>query len=433
VPFNQKYSKNITYGTRNRRGVDEPRPYGPNKKIMLKKERLLLFILALVQFSHIIDFMIIMPLGKQFMAGFGINPQQFSLLVASYALSAGIAGLVSALYIDRFDRKKAMLWLYGGFTIATLACALAPNYELFLVARSMTGIFGGTLGALIFAIVGDVFPYERRGQAIGMIMLAFSVASIVGVPAGIFIAAEYGPQSPFMIIGLLSIVFIVVAWMVVPSIQGHLKQDENGETQHISPLDLIKMFLDNPNQQLALLFSMVLILGHFTIIPFIAPYYELNIGLTGAQIALMYAIGGSFTAICLPLFGRLADRYGHALIFTISSVGALFSIYAMTNVTDVTVSLALIITSSFFIVASGRSVPATTMVTSVVKPENRGSFMAMRQSVNQAGLAIASYVGGVLVIENADGTLGHYHYVGYFALAMSVLAVVLAWRLKAVG
>ena len=400
---------------------------------MLKKEKLLLFILALVQFSHIIDFMIIMPLGKQFMAGFDISPKQFSLLVASYAFAAGIAGLVSALYIDRFDRKQAMLWMYAGFTIGTLGCAFAPNYEVFLLARALTGIFGGTLGALILAIVGDVFPYERRGHAIGILMMAFSVASVVGVPAGIFIAGEYGAQSPFMVIGVLSAFFFVVAWYVIPSIQGHLKQDENGKTQHTSPMGLIKMFLDNPNQQLALLFSMVLMLGHFTTIPFIAVYYELNIGLTAKEVALMYAIGGAFTAICLPLFGRLADRYGHALVFTISSVAALFSIYAMTNATSVNVTLALVITSSFFIVASGRSVPATTMVTSVVKPENRGSFMAMRQSVNQAGLGIASYIGGVLVFENVDGTLGNYHYVGYFAIIMSIIAVLLAWRLKAVA
>lgn len=398
---------------------------------MLKKEKLLLFILALVQFSHIIDFMIIMPLGKQFMADFNISPKQFSLLVASYAFSAGIAGLVSALYIDRFDRKQAMLWMYAGFTIGTLGCAFAPNYETFLLARALTGIFGGTLGALILAIVGDVFPYKRRGQAIGILMMAFSVASVVGVPAGIFIAADYGAQSPFMVIGVLSVLFFVVAWFVIPSIQGHLKQDEDGQVQHTRPLDLIKMFLDNPNQQLALLFSLVLILGHFTIIPFIAAYYEINIGLKASEVALMYAIGGSFTAVCLPLFGYMADRYGHALVFTISSVAALFSIYAITNVSDVSIPLALVVTSSFFIVASGRSVPATTMVTSVVKPKNRGSFMAMRQSVNQAGLGLASYIGGVLIVENADGTLGNYHYVGYFAILMSIIAVFLAWRLKA--
>lgn len=400
---------------------------------MLKNEKLLLFLLAMVQFSHIIDFMIIMPLGKQFMEFFDISPKQFSFLVSSYALSAFIAGLVSSLYIDRFDRKKAMLLMYAGFTVGTLACAMAPSYELFLVARGLTGIFGGTLGALILAIVGDVFPFERRGQAFGIVMMAFSVASVVGVPAGIFIASEYGARSPFLIIGLISVVFFVIAWLVVPSIRGHMKEDEQGRGVHSSPKDILKTLGRNKNQQLALLFSLTLILGHFTIIPFIAPYYQINIGFTDNEIALMYAIGGTLTAICLPLFGRLADRFGHALVYTIASVAAIFSIYAFTNYIGSNITVGLVISSSFFIVASGRSVPATTMITSTVKPENRGSFMAMRQSVNQAGLFLSSFIGGLIVVENADETLGNYHYAGYFAIVMSIIAVFLARRLKVVG
>jgi len=400
---------------------------------MLKNEKLLLFLLAMVQFSHIIDFMIIMPLGKQFMDFFDISPKQFSLLVSSYAFSAFLAGLVSSLYIDRFDRKKVMLLMYAGFTIGTLGCAISPSYNLFLLARGITGIFGGTLGALIFAIVGDVFPYERRGRAFGIVMMAFSVASVVGVPAGIFIASEYGARAPFLVIGILSVVFFVVAWLVVPSIRGHLIKNEDGDAEHISPKQIIKLIINNRNQQLALLFSMVLILGHFTIIPFIAPYYQINIGFTEGEIATMYAIGGTFTAICLPLFGRLADRFGHILVYIIASIGAIFSIYAFTNYSDHNVGIGLIISSSFFIVASGRSVPATTMVTSTVKPENRGSFMAMRQSVNQAGLFLSSFIGGLIVIENSDGTLGNYHYVGYFAIVMSIIAVLLARKLKVVG
>lgn len=400
---------------------------------MLKNEKLLLFLLAMVQFSHIIDFMIIMPLGKQFMEFFDISPKQFSFLVSSYALSAFIAGLVSSLYIDRFDRKKAMLLMYAGFTVGTLACAMAPSYELFLVARGLTGIFGGTLGALVLAIVGDVFPFERRGQAFGIVMMAFSVASVVGVPAGIFIASEYGARSPFLIIGLISVVFFVIAWLVVPSIRGHMKEDEQGRGVHSSPKDILKTLGRNKNQQLALLFSLTLILGHFTIIPFIAPYYQINIGFTDNEIALMYAIGGTLTAICLPLFGRLADRFGHALVYTIASVAAIFSIYAFTNYIGSNITVGLVISSSFFIVASGRSVPATTMITSTVKPENRGSFMAMRQSVNQAGLFLSSFIGGLIVVENADETLGNYHYAGYFAIVMSIIAVFLARRLKVVG
>ena len=235
---------------------------------------------------------------------------------------------------------------------------------------------------------------------------------------------------PFFFICFISILFFLIAWLVIPPIRGHLLTDDKGKSQHFTPGEVIKILLDSPNQQLALLFGLVLILGHFTIIPFIAPYFQINIGFTDSEIAIMYAIGGTLTAICLPIFGRLADRYGHISVFTVASIGALFSIYAFTQYTGTSIVLGLLVSSFFFIVASGRSVPATTMVASVVKPENRGSFMAMRQSVNQAGLFLSSFIGGLIIVENGDGTLGNYQYVGYFAIAMSVLAVFLASKLK---
>ena len=160
---------------------------------------------------------------------------------------------------------------------------------------------------------------------------------------------------------------------------------------------------------------------------------QLNIGFTSKEVALLYAIGGAVTVVCLPLFGRLADRFGHILIFTLASIVALFSIFAITNLPPVILPLALLTTASFFLVASGRNVPATTLVTSVVKPENRGSFMSIRASINEAGLALSSFIAGMIVIENPDGSLGHYQYAGYFAILMSVIAIVLARKLKTVS
>ena len=399
---------------------------------MIRNERLLIFILAVIQFTHIVDFMIMMPLGKQFMEIYDISPQQFSLLVSSYAFSAFLAGLVSALFIDRFDRRHALLLLYTGFTIGTLVCALAPSYPIFLAARAFTGAFGGTMGALILAVVGDVVPFERRGAAIGTVMIAFSAAAIVGVPAGIYLAGNYGVSMPFWVVGMVSFIVLVISYFAIPALRSHLVEID-GEQINASPQEVIQAVSTDPNQRSALLFSLVLILGHFTIIPFIAPYLQLNIGFTENQVALLYAIGGSVTVVCMPLFGRLADRYGHATIFTIASVGAFFSIYAITNLPQVALPVALLIATSFFMVASGRNIPATTLVTSVVKAEKRGSFMSIRQSVNEAGLALSSLIAGLIVVERPDGSLGQYHLVGYFTIGMSILAVFLARRLKTVG
>ncbi|MEL7250551.1 MAG: MFS transporter [Bacteroidota bacterium] len=399
---------------------------------MIRNERLLIFILAIIQFTHIVDFMIMMPLGKQFMEVYDISPQQFSFLVSSYAFSAFIAGLISALFIDRFDRRHAILVLYTGFTIGTLVCAMASSYTVFLAARAFTGAFGGTMGALILAVVGDVVPFERRGAAIGTVMIAFSAAAIAGVPAGIYLAGNYGVSMPFWVVGSLSIFILIGAFFAIPSLRGHLVEVD-GQQVNASPQEVISAVTHDPNQRSALLFSLVLILGHFTIIPFIAPYLQLNVGFTENQVALLYAIGGSVTVVCMPLFGRLADRYGHATIFTFASVGAFFSIYAITNLPEVALPVALFIAATFFAVASGRNIPATTLVTSVVKAEKRGSFMSIRQSVNEAGLALSSLIAGLIVVERPDGSLGQYHLVGYFTIAMSILAVFLARRLKAVA
>ncbi len=404
----------------------KPALKAPETPVM--NEKLLLFLLAMVQFTHIIDFMIIMPLGKQFMQLFDISPQQFSVIVSAYALSAFAVGFMSAMYIDRFDRKKALLVTYLGFTLGTFACGLAEHYYLFLAARSVTGAFGGILSALVLSIIGDTIPLKRRGQAMGVVMTAFSAASVVGVPAGLYLAASFSWRMPFFVIGSIAAVVLLLLFFFVPALNRHLQ----GQGVQRNPLLVMGEIFKDGNQRMALLFTTILMLGYFTIIPFIAPYMQLNIGFTDHQVTYIYAVGGTLTIFLLPFFGRLADRFGHARVFTFASLGALASIYAITNLDTASIALALCVTSSFFVVASGRNVPATTMVTSVVRPESRGSFMSVRTSINQMAMGLSSFVAGLIVTENADGSLGDYAYVGYIAIGMSLIAVVLAWRLKVV-
>ncbi|WP_420458496.1 MFS transporter [Neolewinella sp.] len=415
-------------------------------------EKRLLFILATVQFCHIIDFMIIMPLGKTIMTEFAITPGQFAWVVSAYALAAFSGNLVSTVVIDRFDRRTALLFLFTGFTLGTLACAFAPSYGILLLLRFVTGLFGGTLGALVLAIVGDVIPLERRASAMGWVMTAFSAASVVGVPAGIWIAAEYGWHAPFLVTAAIAAAFVTLAFFTVPSMRGHLVEqtivpsgdmDDVGrdpEAQLLQPTSALTrvvgpfraIFADS-NQRAALLFTMTLMLGHFTIIPFIAPYMQINIGFADKQVSLVYLIGGLLTVVLLPLFGKLADRYGRLRVFTMASVLALFSIFALTNLNTESIPLALLVTSCFFVVASGRNVPATTMITSVVRPENRGGFMSIRQSVNEAALFFSTVIAGFIITEGPDGKLEHYEVLGYFTIVMSVVAIFTARRIKAVA
>jgi predicted MFS family arabinose efflux permease len=432
-------------------------------------EKRLLFILAAVQFSHIIDFMIIMPLGKTIMEVFDITPGQFAWVVSAYAGAALTGNLISTAFIDRFDRRTALLFLFCGFTLGTLACAFAPSYVMLLIFRACTGIFGGTLGALVLAIVGDVIPLERRASAMGWVMTAFSAASVIGIPAGIWIAAEYGWNAPFIVTAAIAACLVVMAWFFVPPLRGHLEaeaafqarpqvQGKGLKEQSRKSLDVLddtatsttaiafvpkhgfaKVFdpfvriFSDANQRAALLFTLTLMLGHFTIIPFIAPYMQINIGFEDKQVGLIYFIGGLLTVVLLPLFGWLADKYGRMRIFTIASFFALGSIYALTNLDTESIVIALIATSSFFVVASGRNVPATTMITSVVRPENRGGFMSIRQSINEMALFASTVIAGFVITEGPDGKLEHYEWLGYFTIVMSVLAVWAASRVRAVS
>jgi predicted MFS family arabinose efflux permease len=404
------------------------KPTAPTAPSPVKNEKLLLFLLAVVQFTHILDFMIIMPLGKQFMQLFDINPQQFSLIVSIYAGSAFLIGFPSAMFIDRFDRKQALLVVYLGFTLGTFACALSGSYYLFLAARAITGAFGGILSALVLSIIGDTIPLKRRASAMGVVMTAFSAASVVGVPVGLYLAAEFSWRMPFFLVGGIAALFTILIFFIVPPLRRHL---ENGPIQR-DPLQVMGNIFKDSNQRMALLFTIVLMLGHFTIIPFIAPYMQLNIGFSDYEVTYIYAIGGTLTIFLLPLFGRLADRFGRAKVFTLASIAALASIFVLTNLDTSSMAIALCVTSSFFVVASGRSVPATTMVTAVVRPESRGSFMSVRTSINQAAMGSASFIAGMIITENGDESLGNYEIVGYIAIVMSLLAILLAWKLKAV-
>lgn len=395
----------------------------------MKNERLLLLILAIVQFTHIIDFMIIMPLGSQFMSIFDITPKQFALIVSTYAFSAAFFGLISALFIDRFDRKTALLFNYIGFTIGTLACSFAPDYYTLLAARCITGAFGGVLAALVLAIVGDVIPFERRGMAMGIVMTAFSVASVVGVPVGIYLAALYGWTVPFLVVGIISAIVTVVMFFTLPQMRAHLTDSREGTNPF---RNILNIFL-NPNQAKALLFSISLMFGHFMIIPFIAPYMQLNVGFTDFEVTYVYAVGGTLTVFLLPLAGKLADRFGHLKIFTWSSILALGSIYAITTLPEVAVWVGICVTSTYFVVSSGRNVPATTLITSVVKAENRGSFMSVRSSINELALALSSFIAGSIITENTDGSLNNFLYVGLLAMVMSVIAIFVGRMLKTIS
>ena len=395
----------------------------------MKREKLLLFTLAAINFTHIVDFMIMMPLGPQLMRLFDISPQQFSALVSTYTFSAGVSSFIGAFVLDRFDRKKALMIAYTGFVIGTFACALAPNYQLLLSARIVTGAFGGVISALILSIIGDVIPEFRRATAIGIVMGAFSVASVVGVPFGLFMANQYSWHAPFIFLGILSSVILGLIVASMPKLQGHM----NSEVAHPSPFRILANLAQNSNQLSALCFTIMLVLGHFSIIPFLSPYMVANVGFSESDLTYIYLIGGAVTIFTSPAIGRLADRIGKPRVFMTFALLTLIPVFALTNLPKTALPLALLVTTIFFVTSSGRWVPATTMITSTVTPQSRGSFMSINSSVQQITAGIAATIAGVIVTKDASGALVNYQYVGYLAIVVSLMGILVSRRLRAIS
>tara|TARA_R110001606_G_scaffold329219_1_gene476401 strand:+ start:34925 stop:36166 length:1242 start_codon:yes stop_codon:yes gene_type:complete len=393
----------------------------------MSKEKIILFTLAGINFTHIMDFMIIMPLGDLLMKVFEITPQQFSLIVSSYTFTAGIFGFVAAFVIDRFDRRKALLFLNVGFVVGTIACALAPTYVVLLFARSLTGAFGGVLGALILSVVADVVPDERRGQGMGIVMAAFSVASVAGVPFGYFLAEKFSWHAPFLLLAGMGTLITLAIFKFIPSLTGHMVK----KSDRPSPAKVLTNAISLPNQKLALLFMLALILGQFSIIPFIAPYMIRNVGFEGDQITYIYLVGGGLTIFTSPLIGRLADKFGKKTVFIVCASAAIIPVFLITHMPPVPVAAALVVTGLFFVLGGGRMIPAMAMITSSVKPQNRGSFMSISSSVQQLAAGLASLIAGVIVIDNG-GSLARYNWVGYFAIAVTVVCIFLGSRIKSV-
>lgn len=389
-------------------------------------EKLILLLLASIQFTNIMDFMIMMPLGPQLMRLFAINPQQFSIIVSSYTFSAGFFGFLGAFFIDKFDRKRSLLFTYIGFTIGTFACALSPTYTFLIFARIFTGAFGGLLGAMVLSIVGDLIPFQRRGAAMGTVMAAFSMASVFGVPFGLYIATKFSWHAPFLFIGFFGIFITALISLYIPSMRSHIKD----KTIKVNPFDVITDIIANKNQLLALLLSSLVIFGHFIIIPFLSPYMVSNVGFTEAQLTYIYLLGGGATIFTSPIVGKICDKYTSRKVFTIAALASTIPVFMLTNMPKLQVAYVLIVTTMFFILGNGRMIPSQTMVMSAVTPESRGGFMSISSSVQQFTTGLASFVAGSIILKTSSGTLDNYQYVGYISVIVTLLSIIIARKVK---
>lgn len=391
------------------------------------RERAVLLVLAAVQFVHVLDFMIMMPLGPELMSRFSIGPAGFARLVAAYGLSAGVTGLAAAFFLDRFGRKRALLVLFSGVVLATVACALARSYEALLVARLLAGGFGGVCGSIVTATVGDVVPRERRGAGMAFVMSAFSIGQILGVPAGLALASAFGWNAAFFGLAGAGVLTLLAAVWVLPPVTAHLEGGETG-----SSLTRMRAIVGDPNHLRAIALVAMLSVSGMIVVPFLPGAVVRNGGLSAGGLSLVYVLGGVSTIIGNNLLGHLGDRFGHVRVFNLIALGAILPVLAVGFVGPWPAAMVLAATTLFIMSLGGRWTPSMAIVTMSVHARHRGGFMSLNAAVQAVSGALAAWLAGGIVKEGADGRLLNFHWAAGASLVFLGAAVLLIRGIRVV-
>lgn len=388
----------------------------------------IIVVLAMISFTHIMDFMVLMPLGPKLMGIFQISPQQFSFLVSIYSFTAGVFGFLGSLVFDRLDRKHALIGSYFGFLIGTLCCALAPSYSFLLMARALSGAFGGLISGISFAIVGDIFSIHERGSATGKLMAAFSFAAVVGVPTGLILSTHFSWHAPFIAIVIFGTLSLFIAMKVIPNVNNHLKSHYSGIFTSV-----IENFNDK-NSLLALVTTFAMTLSQFVVIPFISPYLVSNVGYPEEQLPLVYLLGGTITIFSGPWVGKLCDRFSAQRIFIKTGLLFIIPVFIITHMQQVSMFFALSMTTAFFLFSNSRMIPAMTIISSSIPPSRRGSFMSLNSCLQQLGAATASFISGLVVTQATPGTeFSGFANTAYFAAAFGLIAYFVGRKIRTIS
>ena len=395
------------------------------EKTFTRYDIFIIAILAILQFTLVLDFMVLSPLGAQLLVELSITTAQFGWVVSAYAFSAGASGLLAAGFADKFDRKKLLLFFYTGFIAGTFLCGIAPDYNFLLMARIVTGIFGGVIGAVSFAIITDLFKLEVRGRVMGVVQMAFAASQVMGLPVGLYLANKWGWHSPFiMIVGLSIIVGIAIIIYMKP-INEHLKiQSDRNALQHlgktISNVTYLKSFGA----------TILLATGGFMLMPFGSAFSINNLGLTMEQLPLLYMITGIFSMGIGPLAGKLSDKIGKYKMFVIGSVISMVMVLIYCNLDITPLWIVIVINVIMFAGIMARIIPSSALMTVIPDPQDRGAFMGINSSIQQISGGVAAAVAGIIVVQTSSGKLENYDILGYVVVGAILITIGMVYWLN---
>ncbi len=389
----------------------------------LKIENKYVLILAAIQFAHIVDFVVLMPLGPTLMLDFGITPTQFGSVVSSYNFSAALSGLLFSTIADRFDRKRLLNIAMVGFILATVLCGLAPSFILLLSGRILTGLFGGILNILVFALVTDLVPFRRRGKAMGTVMASFSVSSVVGIPIGLAIADAFSWHWTFFFIAFFSCFIAFWGYKVLPA---------SPATETAKPVKevLLRFLTMLKKTDYLRAYSLILMsaMSMFLLIPFLSPYAVNNIGIETYQLKYMYFVAGLCTVVTARAIGKLTDSQGALKVFSMLALLSIIPVWIYTHTGPMSFAAYLLLSALFMTVVSGRMIPVMTMISEVPEVNERGTFMGLLNSIRSFGTASATLFAGLMISENASGQLAGFESVGYITIALTLISIFVAIR-----
>ena len=387
---------------------------------------LAIVLLALTQFTVVLDFMVMSPLGDMLMKSMSLTTKQFGFAVSGYAFSAGISGLLTAGFADRFDRKKLLLFFYIGFIAGTLFCGLATTYPMLIAARILTGLFGGVIGSISLAIVADLFPLQQRGRAMGFMQMGFGASQVLGIPISLYIANQWGWQSPFiMIVGLATIIWLAVVLKLKP-VTKHLElQSERTAFKHLWHT------IRQRSYRIGFLSTALLSIGGFMMMPWGSAFSINNLHVTYHQLPFLFMVGGISSLIIMPLVGKLSDKLDKFKIFTGAALWLLVVVVVYTNLSPVPFAIVIIMNILMMIGIMSRMVPAMALVSALPQMQDRGAFMSINSSLQQIAGGVAAGVGGMIVVQKTKTSpLLHYNTLGYVIVVIIIINIIMVYRVS---
>ena len=376
------------------------------------------FILAFLQFTIVLDFMILSPLGALLLKELGVTTAQFGLVVSAYAFSAGASGLLTAGFADKFDRKTLLLFFYTGFVLGTFLCGLAPSYPFLLMARMVTGLFGGVIGSISFAIIADLFPFEARGRVMGVVMTAFAASQVLGIPAGLYLSNAFGWHAPFLMIAGASAVVGIAIFRALRPIDEHLKNVSDRNAIHH-----LFATLTRPRYQWGFASTMLLAVGGFMLMPFGSTFSVQNLGVPIEKLPALYMGTGLAAIAAGPLVGRISDAVGKYPTFVVGSAAGIGVIVYFTHLGITPFWFVVAINIVIFAAITARMISAQALSSAIPEAQDRGAYMSISSSLQQVAGGVAASAAGLIVSQRPDGRLEHYDRLGY-VVASAMFATV---------